>query len=305
MTASTVSTEPVREMRTLICKRDLEMGRACLSSLLEACREPIRLIVHEDGTLSKADFDVLREALPGAVLVRRNEAAARLEEQLRDRPGCRAYRARHPLSNKLLDIPLLAFEAEDARELHYIDSDILFFRHCTGLFAPGETPVFLQEDDQGYSGPLLSLLGCSRRAVPSGCNTGLFRLPRVRYDLDFIEWFLGRRELWSAFPTLTEQTCLALLMESRGSQVVSPRQISCSKDSVRVTDETIAVHFMSFVKKEFSVHVAPAAARRGAAGAVAIELLPATRLTPTRVAGRKIKRSLASLAARSTRRTQS
>ena len=289
-------------VHTLICKRDLAMGRVCLASAVEASARPLRLWVHDDGTLGEADWDELRAALPGATFVPRAQSAPLVEAALSARPHCRAYRAQQPLSNKLLDIPLWAFGNPQTLDaggaLHYLDSDILLFRRYSGLFENGPTPIYLQQDDQGYAGPLLGLAGCGERELPSGCNTGLFRLPRACYDVDIVEWFLGRGELWSAFPGLAEQTCLALLMGATGAQVVSPRQIACSGVEVSVGPATVAVHFMSFVNAQFEGWGEAAARARAKEPPVELQLQGIRKLTRAHVVGRKVTRTLKSLAHR-------
>ncbi len=235
-------------LRTLICKRDLLNGCICLKSVVAASQEKIRLVIHEDGSLDERDVEFLFSQIPQMEIVRRRESEEAVKEKLQKHPKCLAYREQHPLSNKLLDIPLL-----NEATLNFIDSDILFFRRIVRIFPENLCPVFSKEDDQGYSGPLLKIISKSQNRLPSGCNTGLFRLPQTIYDLDYIEWFLSQEDLWQIAPALKEQTCFALLFGHEGCKIFSPSNLRCTHKKAVVTEATIAIHFIAGLKEKIRV----------------------------------------------------
>ena len=275
------------EIKTLLCKRDVATGIACLRSLQKASVEPITLIIHEDGSLDEADIARIMEGLPGSVLRRRREEAGRVEEILARYPNCRAFRERSPLSNKLLDIPILS---EDI--LQFIDSDIMFFKRFDNMFPAEKFPIFSQEaaDDQGYSAPLLTLIRQAGRPVPSGCNSGLFRFYKADYDLDYLEWFLGREELCQPIASMVEQTGWALLFGVKGSFTYEEQQLACIKDYVRLDEKTIAVHFLYGLKSQMLDFEARAKELIEKSEVHSFRFTPAKKLTFAKIVKRKIRR---------------
>ena len=277
------------EIKTLLCKRDVATGIACLLSLQKAAQEPVDLVIHEDGSLDEADIAQLLQALPGSTLLRRNEHEARVQEILSNYPNCRAYRSQNPLSNKLLDIPILSENV-----LQFIDSDIMFFKKFSNMFPPEEFPIFSQQGagDQGYSAPLLKLVSRAQRPVPSGCNSGLFRFYKKDYDLDYIEWFLGREELLHPITTMVEQTGWALLFGTKNVFTYDEQQLACLKTHVRLDEKTIAVHFLYKLKNQM-LEFAPRTEELIAGSEVhPFRFNPAKKLTVGKIVARKIRRSL-------------
>jgi hypothetical protein len=168
----------------------MDMALECFDSLHVALGERLRLIIHEDGSLEEGDADKLAERFPLAAIIRRRETEGLITESLARYPNCRKYRKSHPLSNKLLDIPPLSDTS-----VQFIDCDILFFRKVRTLFGDRDGNVFMFEDDEGHSAPLLDLILKHRFKIGKGFNTGLFRFDLSGYDLDWIDWMLGRSDL--------------------------------------------------------------------------------------------------------------
>jgi hypothetical protein len=228
-------------LRTLTCHRDVHMASLCLRTLQRCWQEPFKLIVHEDGSLTPEDREKLAQALPNIEILNRSNYIDQIEEVLHKFPAARKYRGEHPLSNKLLDIPIVAPETE----LHFVDCDLVFFRRFTGLFdSPGA--LFSREDDQGYCTripPLLKMRG----PLASGFNSGLFRLPKGKYDLEVVEWFLAKEDL-RIFPGLVEQTCFAFLFGVDGCYNFNTRQFVSSRSRCVVQDDTLSVHLMYNLK---------------------------------------------------------
>ncbi|MDR3402355.1 MAG: hypothetical protein P4L99_07635 [Chthoniobacter sp.] len=232
-----------QEVKTLVCKRDMDNALLCYESLFAAVGPKLKLVIHEDGTLDAFDFDALQQRFPSATLVRRAERESEVLEALARYPHCRAHRSQHPLSNKLLDIPLLSREP-----LRYVDSDILFFRKVNALFPEGDFPLAMLDDDQGYSARLIDITRKHKIPIPSGFNSGLLRLDLADYDLDRIEWFLGKPELLR-IPAMAEQTCYAMLTAEKGLRQFSPAQFFCKKyRPLEITTRTVAAHFIYHLK---------------------------------------------------------
>jgi hypothetical protein len=237
-----------RKVRTLIGHQQLKTGLRCLPSLSKFSAEPVTLFIHDDGTLNEEDCERLLMALPGAVIVRRNEADTYVEPLLARYPKCREYRQQHPLGLKLIDMAL--FEKE---VLAYCDSDVLFLKPYAGLFQWPEdhhmAAIFMQDIQNAYSLHPWHIYPFGKIRVPQKINSGLILFRTSMYDLDFIEWLLGQRRLQSVFKKRAhwiEQTCWAALGWRVGSYVWSASQFMIATPNMTgLSEETVGIHFVA------------------------------------------------------------
>lgn len=236
-----------RAVRTLIGHKQVEVGLRCLASLLRFSADPIDLVIHDDGTLTIDDRERLVADLPGSTIVSRAEADSIVQPLLERYPGCRAYRERHPLALKLLDIPLLASE-----ELAYCDSDILFLKRFARMFelvGDGYSAIFMRDAQEAYSLRPWHIFPFGKIRIPGHINSGLIFYRTSKYDLDFVEWFLGRPELAGVFrkrPHWIEQTCWAALGWRAGCRVWSSAQLMIANPGMRgLSSDTVGIHFVA------------------------------------------------------------
>ena len=232
-------------VRTLTCKRDLEMAIRAYSSFLDCTRQNIKLVIHTDGTLDKSEIERLYATLPGIEVVDRNDTDEQVSEALSKYPKCLEFRRKHPLSNKLLDIPVLENSC-----IKFIDCDILFLKPFDGFFSEDCGSRFCKETECGYSGRLLELRKVSKNQIPVACNTGIFQINKNKVDFDYIEWFLSNEKLCT-YLGLVEQTLYAIFLGYKDAYNFRPDQISTSKDSIDLQDQTVAIHFMYSLKNRF------------------------------------------------------
>jgi hypothetical protein len=232
-------------VRTLLGVCSFAESVRCLGSLLACAAEPIRLVVHEDGTLTDDHRDQLRRLTPDLQLLPRAEADALVSVLLQRHPRCRAARTGSPLFLKLFDVPLLA-----GARLAYCDSDVLFVRPFAGLFqATGAALTFMADTTHAFAVR-------PWRAWPAGpvrlggwVNTGLIVGDAAALDLDYVEWLLGilapdaayaRRRYWA------EQTCWAALAARAGFALFDHRQVVLADAAMsRQTAQTVGIHFIS------------------------------------------------------------
>lgn len=271
---------------TLLGRAQTPAARACLGSLRRSMAEPFRLRVHDDGTLREEDLALLA---PDEVVPRR-EADGRMEEILARHPACRAYRRANPLALKLLDAPLLAPE----ESLAFCDGDILFLRPFSGLFAwpgPEVGAVTMADAQNAYSVRSWHLLLDRRLRLPRRINTGLVLFRATAYDLDLVEWFLGRSG-YLRTPVWVEQTAWALLAARAGCRVYDPRQVAFPERPARVPGEAVALHFIS-PRRDLLPAYLEAAPDRTCEPPVAVRTVPARRCGWAALAGSEGRRLLA------------
>ncbi len=116
-------------IRSLVCHRDVDMALACLGSLLRFSHDPLRLVLHDDGSLTSEDIQRLLTGLEGSTIVLRSEADELMNQLLKNHPYSYKYRYEQAYSLKLLDIPLLS-----KGDIAYCDTDVLFLRPFYGMF---------------------------------------------------------------------------------------------------------------------------------------------------------------------------
>jgi len=232
-----------KTVATLLGHAHVGMALDCLGSLLRCSADPLRLRVHEDGTLTAEDRDRLAGALGGIDFVSRAEADERVAERLAGRPALRAFRGRNPLALKLLDIPLLT--AGD--DLAYCDADILFLRPFSGLFQfpDAETgAIFMSDRQNAYSVRSWHLLSHRRLALPCRINSGLLLFRTRHFDLDLLEWYFARPEFGFA-PVWIEQTAWALLAWGAGCRLWNPDLVRLPEPGESAAGDAVALHFVS------------------------------------------------------------
>lgn len=234
-------------VRTLLGEKTLGVSLACLPTLVAHSADPVRLVIHEDGTLSESGRDALRRALPGAEFVGRAEADAAVLPQLARHPLCLAARSGSPLFLKVFDIALL-----EPGELRYADSDVLFLRPYAGLFggaAPAFPALFMADVKEAYAVRPWHLWPVGRVRLASRVNTGLLRTRPGFLDLDLVEWLLGRlggHPVWERRWYWAEQTCWAALAGRAGCGLWDSRRlVIATADMAGYTPDAVAVHFVS------------------------------------------------------------
>src|ERR1700724_2885870 len=217
---------------TLLGHAHVEMALLCLGSLLRFSAAPLRLRIHDDGSLTEADLERL-DVLGHPEIVSRREADDRLAEALAARPATRAFRAATPLALKLLDVPLLA--AGD--DLAYCDSDVLFLRPFSVLFRlpPGCGALFMCDPQNAYSVRSWHMLTEPRLRLAARVNTGIIGFRTRWFDPDLVEWFLARPRYRFA-PVWVEHTCWALLAAPPRPLRGRPWRARCSDPAYRAPE---------------------------------------------------------------------
>jgi hypothetical protein len=257
------------------------MALLCLGSLLNFSQVPLHLVIHDDGSLTAEDAERLLSSLENTSIVWRSEADEQMESLLVNYPFSRKRRYEHPLRLKLLDIPLL-----NHTDIAYCDSDIFFFRPFSDLFRwiDAETSaLFMMDHQEAFSVQPWQLIGKDGIRLCSRVNSGLFLIRKEAYDLDFVEWFLGKYEFWNR-PSWGGQTCMSALGYRIGCRLWNPNQIAMIQPHSHFSEELIAGHFSSSVRyllagvsKQNWVNSPPVAP-------VVVETIPSSPCTPLNLA---------------------
>lgn len=262
----------------MVCHRHVKQACIGLGSLLRFSAEPIRLLVHDDGTLTDADRAALLEGLPGSRIVTRTEADSVVNEQLAQYALSRAYRDREVMGIKLFDIPLMSDD-----EIAHCDSDIRFFRPFTGLYAwpaPDVGALFMQDWRDAYVFRPWHLLKYRKLKLLRQVNAGLMLIRQKAYELDFIEWLLSKAPAGSHLPWI-EQTCWSALGARAGARLWDPRHIALYNPERPLPADLIAGHFTS---QRFLTHSETVATQVIPGPVCRIATIPAVGCGPLRLA---------------------
>jgi hypothetical protein len=229
------------EIATLLGHSQLDLAVRCLGSLAASACEPVQLRVHDDGTLRKDDETRLRDLLPVARVVSREEADDLASRALRGLPFLASLRSRNVLALKLTD----SVGFESSSRLVFVDSDVLFLRRfrLPHLMVEGDDCVFFPDLQSAYSLRPAALLRRRATELPARINTGFFSIPTARVDLAVADRFLGS---WTGYAApWIEQTCWALIAGVAGTHTLDPQQMRIPLSGLISDSETVALHFVS------------------------------------------------------------
>ncbi len=243
-------------VRSLVGADQAELAGKCLGSLLAAARRPVRLAIHDDGTLDAPARERLFARLgPTCQFVDRAEASGQVAERLRAHPRCARFRQEHVFGPKLFDIPLLA-----TGRVVYIDSDILWTRpaDCPAYFAGGSLPFVVMRDlKESYAVSLRSWTALRRHGIPlvSRFCAGMMSFDARAHDLDYLEWLLGVDEqhaLFGGFRFWAEQTMYAALAARAGCAWIDPAEcVVAHRRNFARSRRAAVIHFAGFSRNLF------------------------------------------------------
>ena len=202
-------------VHTLACEAHLWFAIPCLKSLLACSEEPVRLVIHDDGSLTEESFAWFAAAFPDAELVRRRAADEQLSQALSRFPNMAQARSHLPHVLKLFDTTLTHPEAI----VCYVDTDVLFQRRFRGLFpASVEAIASKQAAGLAQASSLVGATGSGQETsgafmmdhancfgahpgdfwpfgplrVARQLNSGLFWVKRDRIDYERMEYLFKR-----------------------------------------------------------------------------------------------------------------
>jgi hypothetical protein len=176
----------------LTCESHLWFAVPCMRSLLTFCQDPIRLVIHDDGTLTQASVELLTTAFPDSILIPRRSADAEMADALAHFPHMAEARIQLPVLLKLIDVSLTHGESALVR---YVDTDVLFQRRFRGLFPVSDPPTsgaFLMDSRNSYAAHPLDIWPLGPLRLPRHLNAGLFWIRRDRVDHERMEYLFKR-----------------------------------------------------------------------------------------------------------------
>ena len=213
---------------------------------------PVRLPVflHDDGTLTQLDRRKICEALPGVVIIDRQEMHVQAEKKLAGWPRCLELRQKNWITSKLFD-PWLCCDSE---AVLLFDSDLLFFGFPAEVqeWVCGPKLVNRWNRDVAtyYTLSTKEIADATGVPVTDRINAGLGLVARESIDFDFVEKLL-RISAINSVPWLVEQTIYAILSSRFGVSLL-PKEYLIDTDPRGTLHETlICKHYVGCVRALF------------------------------------------------------
>ncbi|RJE78524.1 hypothetical protein DWB67_17185 [Paracoccus sp. JM45] len=236
-------------VRALICHRDVQLGIHCLSSLIRYCTDPVKITLHDDGSLTTEDIILLEKNIPNVAIVSKIDADNFVRPLLSRYPQSLAFRDRSPTGQKMFDIPLMA-----TGDIVLCDTDILFFRPFSGAFTWPDSSadmLFLQDTTDSYS---LKPWNTNPHRLRHRYNAGLMMMRKNQYDLRQIETLIEFIENSSDYKQnephqwFLEQTCWSALAGTRDARIWDGKQMRVIRNNDSYSPELVAGHFVGGIR---------------------------------------------------------
>jgi hypothetical protein len=223
-----LSTPPIEQTSDRRCEIHALTSKAdwlnliwALKSFYIASGRRYALCIHEDGSLADTELAKLSEHFPGARIIRRTEADAKLTYILHDFPRSLQFRRANVFGPKLFD-PVAFLESD---RLALFDSDLLFFAEPTVYLQRLEDPqyrrnTFNADNEFSYTvEPEMVRRQIGQQLLPL-VNAGLALIHRDSIRWQWIEEFLGLPDLLNGHPWRIEQTLYALCSSRFGVELL-------------------------------------------------------------------------------------
>lgn len=215
----------------------------CAASLRTHSSVPIRIVVQDDGSLTREQAHSLATLFPGSRLQTAADATERLDRALPAGrfPTLRAHRIPYPHLRKLTDVH--AGTAEGWKIV--LDSDMLFWREPTALLEWLESanrPFHMRDCETSYGYPPQRLEALCGNKVADRVNVGMTGL-----DSGAIDW--ERVELWTRELLETdgpsyylEQALIAMILAGVDCVVPAAEDYLCLPSEAEVASPTATLH---------------------------------------------------------------
>jgi hypothetical protein len=186
-------------------------------------------VIHDDGTLTTADCELLRRHFPDSRVISAAEAETTVAAALKSYPRCARYRAMHSLARKVFDFGCYF----RGRRMLLLDSDLVFFQRPDELLSRLDGEYSDRNAFNAGQNLMLNISALEARQqfgidLVERINSGLAVLRPEVFNFDWMEEFLGSESIWSGHVWRIEQTLLALAASRDGVDLLLEREYRVS-----------------------------------------------------------------------------
>ncbi len=234
------------EIHTLACEQDLLIALWSLKTFYHFCEIRPRLVIYDDGSLSKAAISIFSEHFLNCQIIRRNRFHQDMEDFLKAHRMSLEYSKIESFYCALkLFGPMYYTKSECVL---YLDSDVLFFQKPSEMlkFIENGTPFYMSDYQDAYSHPVEFLNNLLKIDLEHKINAGLFHVAKREFadNMDLVESYFEKVPKLKIKGGVNrhEQTLTAILLSKTNAvRLSSDYQIS----KAPVTDKTISHHFVT------------------------------------------------------------
>ena len=253
-------------VHTLACEHHLWFAVPCLRSLLTFSQDPIRLVIHDDGSLTQESVELLATAFPDAILVLRHSADAEMADALAQFPHMAQARSHLPHVIKLCDVTLTHPESI----VQYVDTDVLFQRRFRGIFpvsSQSASGAFMMDRSNSFGAHPGDFWPLGPLRLARRLNSGLFWIRRDRIDYERMEYLFKR---WGPrrirkYHGWFEQTVWADQAWRSRCSMFDPAQLGTASPVDSLNSQLIGLHFVTPMRTTLKVALESASAAPSAA----------------------------------------
>jgi len=235
------------EVHALTCEHDLLNTLWSLKTFFLFCENRPRLVIYEDGSLSKDTLRILSGHFVNCEIIRRKRFHNDMEVFLKDYPVS-LEQSRIPAFYCALKLfgPMYYTQAE---RFIYFDSDVLFFQKPCELLQhiDNKIPCYSSDYQDAYTHPVKFLNNLLSITMEHAINAGLTQAAKQDFadNLDIVEEYfkkVPKLDNKSWLVNRHEQTLAAILLSNaHAMRLGSNYQISKQE----ITDTTVSHHFVN------------------------------------------------------------
>ena len=218
-----LASDALIEIHVLTSHSHLLMCLASLMSFVKKCKNEFKVMIHDDGTLTENDYQLIDKYFSGINIIYSSHADEVVLKRLFKYKASLRFRREKVFAKKLFDFYFFA----ENKKILLLDSDVLFFKYPKEImnwFLSNNEYITYNWDPNDYSQKYLKKikhdLGYN---YTSGLNIGLFCVYKKTFDLELINNYLEYFYRNNAIEWVTEQNCFNLL-STRMRCVSLPRE---------------------------------------------------------------------------------
>jgi GR25 family glycosyltransferase involved in LPS biosynthesis len=250
------------EVHSLMCHKDVYYGINCLKSLIRYEEfGNVEIIIHEDGSLTLEDKQMLYKVSNRLSIIDRKYADSHILNFIRDKLNCVNYRIKESHINLWHKIKLFDyFYFSKTKKILGLDSDLLFLRRPDEIikYISSNTGFYFPDNQSAYSfnEPKDEIKTLEK------VNTGLIYLPEESsYNLDYIENALSNliSNGVNYFPSWIEQSAFAHMFYKLGNfECLNPEKYRIPYFQTVNHSTSECLHFVSYppVRENYNEYVA-------------------------------------------------
>lgn len=229
---------PHFEVHVLLGHTHIGMCLWSVKSFLHYSGHEYTVVLHDDGSITESDEEILTKHLVGVRVIRKIIADDLIRDKLSSFPNCLEYRFLPTVTTdhrgdsynmrifalRLFDFNLLS----DASKILVLDADVMFFKTPREICEWADNPkdigsLYSVEQYVPRRNIRYKITGFdSKTSPPNWANAGLLCFDKHAYSLDMLEQWIGRdKDMMGKYPTFEQRMYNLLLIHGENKKPLS------------------------------------------------------------------------------------